>query len=62
MLVLIDIDALKQSEQTVAAARDYAEAIVSAEHAPVLILNAELSVRMTNEAFCSTFQVRRKNW
>ena len=57
VLVLIDINALKQSEQTVAAARDYAEAIVSTVHAPVLILNADLSVRMTNEAFCSTFQV-----
>jgi len=57
VLVLVDIDALKRSEQAVAAARDYAEAIVRTVPDPLLILNADFTVHTANEAFYSTFQV-----
>ncbi|MGH8654850.1 MAG: PAS domain-containing protein, partial [Gammaproteobacteria bacterium] len=57
VLVLIDIDALKRSEHAIAAARDYAEAIVSTAPGPLLILNADLRVHTANEAFYNAFKV-----
>jgi two-component system CheB/CheR fusion protein len=57
VLVLLDIDALKRSEQAIAAARDYAEAIVHTTRDPLLILDADLRVQGANEAFYSTFKV-----
>ncbi len=57
VLVLIDIDALKRSEHAVAAARDYAEAIVSTAPDPLLILDADLRVHTANAAFYNTFKV-----
>jgi two-component system CheB/CheR fusion protein len=57
VLVLIDINSLKRSEQLITAARDYAEAIIRTTRDPLLILNADLRVRSANEAFYSTFKV-----
>ncbi len=57
VLVLVDIDALKRSEHAIAAAREYAEAIVRTAPDPLLILNAELRVHTANEAFYNTFKV-----
>ena len=56
VLVLVDIDDLKRSEQA-AAARDYAEAIVHTARDPLVILDAGLRVHTANEAFYSTFKV-----
>jgi PAS domain S-box-containing protein len=57
VLVLVDIDSLKQSEQAAAAARDYAEAIVNSAPNPLLILDGDLRVQRANEAFYKEFKV-----
>jgi len=57
VLVLVDIDALKRGEHAIAAARDYAEAIVRTVANPLVILNAELRVDTANDAFYNTFKV-----
>jgi two-component system, chemotaxis family, CheB/CheR fusion protein len=57
VLVLVDINDLKRNEQAVAAARDYAEAIIQTARDPLLILNADLRVHTANQAFYSTFKV-----
>ena len=57
LLVLLDIDELKQSEATIREARDYAEAIVRTARDPLVILNADLRVHAANGAFYSTFNV-----
>ena len=59
VLMLMDIDGLKRAEHAIAAARDYAEAIVRTVRDPLLILNADLRVRTANEAFYATFQTGR---
>ncbi len=59
-LVLVDIQALKHSEQTIVAARDFAEAIIRTAHDPLLILNDDLRVHSANEAFYRTFQVTQE--
>ena len=55
--MLIDIDALKRSEQAIAAARDFAEAIIRTTRDPLLILDADLRIRTANAAFYATFNV-----
>jgi two-component system, chemotaxis family, CheB/CheR fusion protein len=57
VLVLVDIDALKRSEQIIAAARDYADNIVATVHEPLLVLDAKLRVERANRAFYETFGV-----
>jgi two-component system CheB/CheR fusion protein len=57
VLLLLEIDELKQSEQAVAAARDYAENIVATVREPLLVLNSELRVESANRAFYHVFQV-----
>jgi len=57
VLVLVDIDALKRSEQEIKEARDF-KAILEAA-SPLLILNEELRVKAVNESFCRLFQVTR---
>ena len=58
VLVLMDIDARKRSEQAVASALDFAEAILRTARDPFLILDASLRIERANEAFYSTFQVK----
>ncbi len=60
VLMLMDIDALKRVGQALAAARDYAEAIVHTVRDPLLILDTDLRVRTANEAFYDTFKVGPK--
>ncbi|MCA9120437.1 MAG: PAS domain S-box protein [Planctomycetaceae bacterium] len=57
VLLLLEIDELKQSEQAVAAARDYAENIVATVRDPLLVLNSDLRVESANLAFYQVFQV-----
>jgi two-component system CheB/CheR fusion protein len=57
VLVLVDIDALKRSEREIAAARDYAEAIVRTTRYPFVILTADLRIHTANPAFYKTFKV-----
>jgi PAS domain S-box-containing protein len=60
VLVLTDINAIKDSERAVIAARDFAEAIIRTARDPFLILDANLRVERANEAFYSTFKVSRE--
>lgn len=57
VLVLVDIDASKRSEQEVTHARDFAEAVITTVRDPLLILDGELRVHKVNEAFLSTFKI-----
>ena len=57
VLVLVDIDALKRSEQAIAAARDYAANTLKTVRDSLLVLDADLRVNHANEAFYKTFQV-----
>lgn len=57
VLVLVDIDSLKHTEQAVTAARDYANYIVHTVRDPLLILGADLRVNRANAAFYGTFGI-----
>jgi len=57
VLVLVDIDALKRSEQSSIHALAYADAIVRTTRDPLLILNSDLRVHTANDAFYSTFKM-----
>jgi two-component system CheB/CheR fusion protein len=56
VLSLIDIDASKRTEQRLAAARDYAENIVTSVRVPLVVLDADLHVRTANRAFHEAFR------
>src|SRR5205807_4473419 len=47
----------KASVDAVAAARDYAEAIVDTVRIPLVLLDADFRIRSANRAFYETFQV-----
>jgi two-component system, chemotaxis family, CheB/CheR fusion protein len=55
VIVLLDIDALKRSADDIAAARNYAEAIVETVQVPLLVLESDFRVNTANRAFCDTF-------
>jgi two-component system, chemotaxis family, CheB/CheR fusion protein len=57
VIILLDIDALKRSAASIAAARNYAEAIVETVQVPLLVLESDFRVNTANRAFCETFQV-----
>lgn len=57
VLVLVDINDLKRSEQTIAAARDYAESIVETVRDPLIVLDSQLRVEHANGAFYRTLSV-----
>jgi len=57
VIVLSDIDALKQSVKTVESARNYAETIVETVPIPLVILDSDLRVNTANRSFYDTFQV-----
>ena len=54
---MLDINAIKESERAVVAARDLAEAVIRTARDPFLILDSNLRVQRANEAFYSTFKV-----
>ena len=54
VLVLVDISAIKESEQVVIAALDFSEAIIRTARDPILILDADLHIERANEAFYTT--------
>ena len=56
--MLVDIDTLKRSEETIAAARDYAEGILRSIRYPLVVLNADMTVHNANVAFYRTFRLR----
>ncbi len=56
VLMLVDIDALKRSEQAIAVARDYAEGILRTTRYPLVVLTSDLRVDTANAAFYKTFR------
>ncbi len=56
-LVLVDIDALKRSEQDIADARDYAENTIATLREPLLVLDKDLRIESANRAFYRAFRV-----
>ncbi|MGH8577564.1 MAG: EAL domain-containing protein, partial [Gammaproteobacteria bacterium] len=58
VLVLLDIEDLKRSQEEVREARDFAQAIVETVREPLTILDGELRVVTANAAFYRTFGVR----
>ncbi|MDQ3775724.1 MAG: EAL domain-containing protein [Pseudomonadota bacterium] len=58
VLVLLDIEDLKRSQEEASEARDYAEAIVATVREPLIILDGELRVVTANVAFYRTFGVQ----
>jgi len=60
VITLIDIDAMKTSLEGVAAARDYAEAIVETVRSPLVILDEDCRIQSANRAFYETFQVAQE--
>lgn len=57
VLMMTDIDELKQTGIRIAAEREHAEAIVQAVPSPLAILSAELTLLSANNAFYQTFQL-----
>ncbi len=57
VLVLVDIDDLRRNAQAISAMRDYAEAIIRTARDPLVVLDANLRVDTTNEAFHLKFKV-----
>ncbi|MGH8567214.1 MAG: PAS domain S-box protein, partial [Gammaproteobacteria bacterium] len=58
VLVLLDIEDLKRSQEEAGEARDYAEAIVATVREPLLVLDEKLRVLTANAAFYRTFGVQ----
>ena len=58
VLVLVDIDILKRSEQTIAANRDYAEGILSSTRYPLVVLNSDMTIHTANAAFYRSLKLR----
>jgi len=57
VMALLDIDALKRSEQTARAARAVSDTVLRSMPVPLLVLDADLLVQLANEAFYRVFKV-----
>jgi two-component system CheB/CheR fusion protein len=57
VLVLVDVNALKETERKIGEARDFAEAVIESVP-PLVILEPDLRVRSANQAFYAAFGVR----
>jgi two-component system CheB/CheR fusion protein len=51
VLVLMDIDQLRRAKGRAAAARQFAESVIEAVQIPLLVLRADLRIRLANRAF-----------
>ena len=56
VLVLVDIDALKRSEQVAAVAREFAENTVETVREPLVVLDQQLHIERANRAFYRHFR------
>jgi len=57
VLVLVDIDHLKQAEQLIVEEHDHAEAVIRTVPNPLVILSSDLCLLSANDAFYRTFKV-----
>lgn len=53
VLVLIDIDPIRKSQQQLVEARDLAQAVIERAQFPLAVLGGELRIRSANRAFCA---------
>jgi two-component system CheB/CheR fusion protein len=58
VMALVDINSLKQGATQVAAARDFADAIIETVREPLLVLDGTLRVERANRSFYDLFRVR----
>jgi two-component system CheB/CheR fusion protein len=56
VLVLVDVNALKETERKIGEARDFAQAVIESVP-PLVVLEPDLRVRSANQAFYATFGV-----
>ena len=57
VLVLVDVDELKRSEQAITAARDFAANTIETVREPLVMLDAQLRIESANRSFYRTFDV-----
>jgi two-component system CheB/CheR fusion protein len=57
ILVLVDIDDLKRTEEQIRQASNYAEATIRTARDPLVVLRADLRVDQANDAFYKTFKL-----
>ncbi len=57
VLILLDIDALKRSEQAMTLARDYAESTIDTVREPLLVLDEAMHVESASRSFYRVFRV-----
>jgi PAS domain S-box-containing protein len=60
VIKLLDIDELKHTLEAAEDARDFAQAIVETVREPLLVLNRQLRVQATNQAFQRVFRVTKE--
>lgn len=60
VLVLVDIDQLRRSQQGLMDARDFAASVVEAVPVPIVVLTPDLSIRTANTAFRVLTQMKDK--
>ncbi len=60
VLALVDIDALQRAKEGLKKARDDATTIIETMPLPLLVLNADRTVRAANQSFCGKFRVTRE--
>lgn len=51
VLVLVDIDQIRKSQQQVVAARDFAQSVITGAQVPLAALSRELLIKLANRAF-----------
>ena len=58
VVVLMDIDQLRRSQQELIAARDFARSVVESAPVPIAVLNGNLTIRSANTAFRELTQMQ----
>lgn len=53
VVVLVDIDQLRRSQQDLRDARDFARSVIENIPLPLVVVDSELRIRSANDAFCS---------
>ncbi len=61
VVVLVDIDQLRSSQQHLVDARDFARSVVESVPVPVLVLNQDCSIRTVNTGFRQLTQLQNKD-
>ncbi len=60
VVLLVDIDQLRRSQQHLVDARDFASSVVESVPVPIVVLNQDCTIRTVNTAFCKLTKIRSK--